>query len=155
MTASRTGNFGLLNIGLANAGVPGLSGQILNGVTAAQLADEIGTEEISFFDSTGNPITHQISGNPGVKVALKTDVQARVGDLIGFFVHSQLNQTGSNAVYTITKLRFGRVMEVVLNGPPAERRIVVQPSLYSDPGVRTDPQAGSSGGLVGQVYLVR
>lgn len=149
------GNFGMLNIGVNNMGVPGLSGQILNGVTATQLADEIGTEEISFFDSAGDPITYQITGNPGVQAAIEPEVEARVGDLIGFFVHSQLVQGGSNAVYTIVKLRFGRVMEVVLTGDPSQRRIVIQPSLYSDPGVRTDPNAGSSGGFVGQVYLVR
>jgi len=149
------GNFGILNIGIGNMGVPGVQGQILYGVTAEQLAQEIGTSEVRFFDDDGNPITHDVTGNPGMQVGMEDAVETRVGDVVGFFVHSQLVDTGSNSVYTITNIRFGRLMEVHLTGKPDERRIRIQPAVYTDPGIITDPDAPSSQGQVGKVLIVQ
>jgi len=149
------GNFGVLNIGIGNLGVPGVEGQILYGVTAEQLAQEIGTSDIQFYDDNGNPLTYEITGNPGMQVGMADAVEARVGDVVGFFIHNQLVDTGSNSVYTIVNIRFGRLMEVHLTGAPDQRRIRIQPAVYTDPGVITDPDAPSSEGQVGKVLIVR
>ena len=149
------GNFGLLNVGLTNMGVPGLRTQILNGITPEEIEEEIGTSELTFVDGAGNPITYEISGNPGMKDGAESAIEVRVGDVIGFFLHSSLVDGGSTATYTMAGLRFGRLMEVHLTGDPDQRRLVVQPVVYTDPGVRTDGQAPSSGGLIGRLVLVR
>ena len=149
------GNFGLLNVGLTNQGVPGLRVQILNGITPEEIEEEIGTSELTFVDGAGNPITYEISGNPGMKDGAESAIEVRVGDVIGFFLHSSLVDGGANAMYTMVDLRFGRIMEVHLTGSPDQRRLVVQPVVYTDPGVRTDDQAPSSEGLVGRLVLVR
>jgi len=149
------GNFGLLNVGTANQSVPGLNGQIQAGITPEDLELEIGTSTISFYDDDGSPTTHQITGSPGVKGGTEPAIEARVGDVVGFFVHSSVSDGGSNASYTIVGIRFGRVMEVVLSGNPDQRRITVQPVIYSGPGVYTAPGAPSSNGMVGQIVLVR
>jgi Flp pilus assembly protein TadG len=149
------GNFGILNVGTLNQGAAALSAQLLNGVTSDDLIAEIGTLALTFKDGAGNPTTYTITGNPGVTGSLEASVQLRVGDLIGFFLHTQLVDTGSNAIYTIVDLRFGRLMEVVLNGNPVDRRIVVQPETYTGPGVITDPDAPSTGGLLGRVLMVQ
>ena len=149
------GNFGLLNIGVTNQGVPGLQVQIGDGITPAELAEEIGTSELSFADESGHPVTYTITGNPGMSNGVECTVQARVGDVIGFFLYSVVVDPGSNATYTIVGLRFGRLMEVHLTGVPEERRVRIQPAVYTDPGVRTDENAPSSGGLIGRVVLVK
>lgn len=149
------GNFGLLNVGNPSQGVPLLREQILNGITPENLEAEIGTSQLTFVAGSGAPITYEITGSPGMKGGVSAAVDARIGDVVGFFVHSALVGTGSNAVYTIVTIRFGRVMEVRLTGSPANRRIRVQPAVWSDPGVQIDPNAPSSGGLVGRIVLIR
>jgi hypothetical protein len=149
------GNFGLLNVGNPNEGVPLLREQIENGITQEDLIAEVGTGELTFVDADGSLITYDITGNPGMKVSLDTSVEARVGDVVGFFVHNAVAETGSNTTYTIVYLRFGRVLEVHLTGAPSQRRIRVQPAVWVDPGVHTDPDAPSSGGMVGRIVLIR
>jgi hypothetical protein len=75
--------------------------------------------------------------------------------VVGFFLHSRVVDAGSNAVFTIVGIRFGRVMEVDLSGSPENKRLVLQPVVYSDDGVRVDPDAPGTGGLVGRVVLVQ
>ena len=146
------GNFGLLNIGTPNQGVPGLANQITNGVSGADLSAEIGQSEITFADADGLPITQSITGSPGIKAGLASTVQQRVGDVVGFFVHSNVVAGGANATYTIVEVRFGRIMDVQLNGN--NKRIVVQPVIYAGGGVRVDDNAPGSDGMVVKLVLV-
>lgn len=149
---SAPGNFGLLNIGTPNQGVPGLADQIENGVSAADMNAEIGT---SLVDFSSGPTTYQITGDPGMKSALQSSFELRVGDVIGFFLHTTVTAQGSNTVYTIVDLRFGRLMDVQLNGNPNSRGVWVQPAVFSGAGVVVSAGASSSGGMVGRLVLAR
>ncbi|MBP7744917.1 MAG: hypothetical protein KA383_02220 [Phycisphaerae bacterium] len=149
------GNFGLLNIGTPNHGVPALEEQILYGVTAADLELEIGTSELTFYDSAGQPTTYNITGTPGLKVGLSDAVEQRIGDVIGFFLHDQVTGNGANAVYRIVDLRFGRVMTIDLHGNPNHKRLLIQPVAYTGPGVVVHHDAPSSNGQVGALRIVR
>ena len=149
------GNFGLLNVGNPNQGVALLCDQLLNGITPEELEAEIGATELAFVDADGNSMTHEITGSPGLKVGTEATAQARVNQIVGFFIHTNVVLGGSNAIYTISQIRFGRVMEVDLTGKPDSRGIVVQPAVWTGPGVRTDPNAPSTGGLLGRLVLVR
>jgi hypothetical protein len=150
-----SGNFGMLNIGIPNLGTPGLSDQILNGVTSEHLEDEVGTSEMTFVDEFGNPVTYDITGNTGFMTSLEPDVEARVGDIIGFFLYDVLVDPGSNATYTISTLRWGRVVGVNLGGPPETRHIAIQPVVYWGDDIRVEPTAQSSNGMVGVLMLLR
>lgn len=149
------GNFGILNVGNPSNGVPLIEQQILHGVTRDDLMREIGQEEIRFIDEDGAPVTHAVSGNPGIKAGMKDALEAKLGEIIGFFVHSEVTGTGSNAVFTIVDIRFGRLMEVDLTGSMKSKRVVVQPVSYAGSIVITAPNAAPTDGMVSQLMLVR
>ncbi len=149
------GNFGLLNIGTPNQGTPALRDQIENGVDPADMEAEIGSSEVTFYDADGSAVTYAITGNPGMKSALESSIESRVDDVVAFFIHDGTTGTGSNTVYNITGIRFGRVMGVSLTGAPSSRGVWLQPVIYGGGGVAVGPDAPSTGGLVGRLVLVR
>ncbi len=149
------GNFGVLNIGTGNQGVDAEIVQILNGVSTEDFEMEIGTSELTFFDEVGSAVSYEITGSPGMESALKSAIGQMVGQVVGFFLHDNVVLSGSNAIYTITEIRFGRVMDIRLTSAPIQRGLYIQPVSYSGGGVRIDPSAPSSGGLVGRIVLAR
>lgn len=149
------GNFGVLNIGVPNQGLPSASTQILNGVTTEELESEVGTSELTFVNEGGEATAYDMTGNPGLMVGVEPDIEARVGDVIGFFLYDILVEDGSNSVYTITTLRWGRVVGVKLVGNPNDRHVAIQPVVYSGNDIRVEPTAQSSSGMVGVLMLLR
>ena len=104
-------------------------------------------------------LVEQVSARGVVEEVERRDHQppladARLGDVVGFFVHSTVVDSGSNTTYTITKIAFARL---VLTGDPdgTGYQVVVQPLVFSDPSVGLDPNAPSSAGMVGRVALVK
>jgi hypothetical protein len=150
-----SGNFGLMNVGTENQGVPAVAAQIENGIAPADLEIETGARELTFFDDGGNPVNYEVTGSPGIDASLVTSLESRLGDVVGFFVHSDVVDSGSNATYTIVRIAFGRVVDVNLTGAHEDRQLLIQPVVYSDPGVKIHPAAEGSHGMVGQVVLVR
>lgn len=149
------GNFGLLNIGTPNQGVPALRDHIENGVPPEDFEAEVGTVVLIFYDDDGDAITYQITGDPGLKVSLQSSIETQVGKVVGFFLHNAVTDNGANTTYTITELRFGRLMEVRLQGPSSQRGLWVQPVSFWGSGVNVSANAPSSGGLVGRMVLAR
>ena len=78
-----------------------------------------------------------------------------MGQVVGFFLHENVVLSGSNAIYTITEIRYGRVMDIRLTGNPNQRGLFIQPVSYTGADVRIDPDAPSTGGLVGRIVLTR
>ncbi len=150
------GNFGLLNL-------PSTSGsdaathkdQIENGVLPEDIEPDVGGPEFTFYDADGGPITYILNGNPGIEVALKDSLDLRIGDVIGFLLHDQATDTGSNTDYHIVGIRFGRLMGHRLTGGPVHQGVWIQPAVYAGNGVRVDKDAPSSGGMMGRLVLVR
>lgn len=147
------GNFGLLNIGAGNNGTPTLRRQIEEGVTPEELEAEIGTSAIDFWDEYGTPITYTIDGTPGLRAALEASLESRVGDVIAVLLHDSVSGTGSSTNFQITGIRFARVLAANLHGNP--KNVWLQPASFTGSGVRTSPAAPSSGGMAGQLVLVR
>jgi Flp pilus assembly protein TadG len=148
------GNFGLLNIGTLNQGAEAMAAQIENGVTGADLQAEVGTSDLVFFDSEGDPLHYHVTGNPGMTTSLTSSVETRVGDVIGFLLHSHVTDVGSNAVYRVVGIRFGRVMGIHLTGNEGQG-LWVQPTTYAGSGVMISESAPSSGGVAGRLVLAR
>lgn len=148
------GNFGLLNIGTPNMGTPALENHIENGVPPEDLEAELGSPVLIFFDD-GNLVTYDITGNPGLVAALASSIESRVGQIVGFFLHNAVVDGGSNTVYTITNMRFGRLMDVRLTDGPTQQGLWIQPVSYVGSDVIIDRSAPSSGGLLGRIVLAR
>ncbi|MCH8241210.1 MAG: hypothetical protein IH897_01210 [Planctomycetes bacterium] len=149
------GNFGVLNIGTGNQGVDTEIDQILNGVSDSEIVAEIGTSDLTFFGEAGASVTYDMTGSPGLEATLKDPISSIIGQEIGFFLHNNVVLSGSNAIYTITQIRYGRVMDIRLTGPPNQRGFFIQPISYAGGDVVISPDAPSSGGLVGRLVLVR
>jgi hypothetical protein len=153
--AEGAGNFGVLNVGTGNQGLQALRDQIINGITADDLEAEVGTSNLTFYDNDGDPVTYDITGSPGMDGGLASAIESIEGQIVGFFVHNNVTEQGANAVYTIVQVRFGRLMDVRLNGNPNSRYLYVQPVSYSGAGVKVSASAPSSDGLMGRVMLAR
>lgn len=146
------GNYGLLNIGNGSMGVPDLRQQIVNGITSEDLIGLTGEPMINLYDGNGAAQTYQVGGSPGIKAGIESAVEARLGDVVGFFLYDCLAGQGAGAEYRIVGIAFGRILEVDLNGN--DKRIIIQPDTYTGSEVMTDPSAPLSA-IAGRVMLVR
>ncbi len=153
------GNFGILHIGSGSLGTSTIVDQIANGISADDLIDMTGEPMIKFYDQVSgepvvfNAVTYDILADPGLKVGMENAMQANMGKKIGFFLYSNVSGTGSNTVFTVVGMRFGRVMRVDLNGN--DKAIVLQPVPYYGPGILTSPYVPSTDRLIGTLQLVR
>lgn len=148
------GNFGMLNIGTGNQGVEAERDQITYGVAPSDFEMEIGTSQLVFSeDGTSND--YDMTGSPGLEATLQSTLGDRIGDVVGIFLHENVILSGSNAVYTITAIRYVRIMDVRLSGPPSGRGVYAQPVSFVGSEISIDPEAPSSGGLVGRLTLAR
>ena len=146
------GNFGLLNIdGSGNAVQVGA--QIRDNISPSELTNEFGTSQIVYYDEGGGAITYSIKGTTGLKASIEFDLEQRVGQVIGFFVHDSVSGNGSNAVFNNVGVRFGRLMDVELNGK--DKWVVVQPVVYTSDAVIVGDGAPSSEGMVVDIQLVQ
>jgi Flp pilus assembly protein TadG len=149
------GNFGTLNIGVPNMGTVTLAEQILHGVTAEQMRSEFGVSDLMFYDVHGQPYTYTCTGNPGLSTTLRNEVEARIGDVVGYFIHQSVAQGGSNCVYVICAIRFGRIMGLHMTGALKNRSIIIQPAPYTSLSIVVDSGAPSANGYVGRAVLVQ
>ena len=153
--AEGAGNFGALNIGISNQGTSEMEQQILYGVTPGQMADEVGTSDLTFYDDSGAPASYDINGNTGLSVGMEDSIVLRIGDVIGHFIHENVTLQGQSATFEVVGIRFGRIMDVDLHGRPDNKRLVIQPMAYTGAGIYVSPEAPSTNGLVGIALLVR
>jgi hypothetical protein len=147
------GNFGIIDFGGGNASV--VQEQITNGIAPADMVDAIGTSDPVYFDEDGNPVTYDIPGQPGMMSSIESALASRIGDVIAFFVHDQVADPGSNAVYHNVGIRYGRLMAVQLTGNPNTRKVAVQPVAYQGSAVSVSESAPSTSGQLGRITLVR
>ena len=150
------GNFGILSFGSGN-GVPPIRDQITNGISKDDFNDVTGEPLIKFYDyDSGDAVSYYITGEPGVKAGLKDAIDAKVGQVIGFFLHDGVSGTGANTVFHVVGMRFGRVMEVDLTGNAnTGKAIIIQPVPFYGSGILTSPNAPSTDQLIAKLQLVR
>ena len=149
------GNFGLLNIGTLDQGIPPIADQIENGVPPADVEAETGSTALTFVNDEGGALTYNITGSPGLDVPLQPSIETRIGDVVAFCLHDLDTDGGSNTVYRITDIRFGRVMDILLQGASFKRGFWIQPVSYAGAGVRISEDAPSTNGLAGRIVLAR
>ena len=84
---------------------------------------------------------------------MEVDLQRNIGKLIGFFVQSYVDFNGTNAIYTLERMVFGRLMSAELTG--GEKGIWIQPVSIVDQGANTTADTPSSNGMIGHIMLAR
>lgn len=146
------GNFGTLNFGGSGSSSE-LVEQIDYGLTPEDIEAAIGSTELNFLDDEGDHITYDIFGNTGISATMEVNLQRYIGKLIGFFVHTDVDFNGSNAIYTLERMVFGRLMSAELTG--GEKGIWIQPVSIVDQGANTTADTPSSNGMIGHIMLAR
>lgn len=149
-----SGNFGLLNINLQNNGANAMAQQIRDGLTYEDILSISGESELRFYTDEGMAVTHIIGGTPGLKASLKDDLESRLGDVIGFFIHQSVAEQGANAEFTTVDIQFGRLMHVNLTGSPQNKVVIVQPAAYIGEDIVVDDDAPQHY-TAGRLRLVR
>src|ERR1700730_7341077 len=119
------GNRGTVDIGTTNNGTNNLTRQILNGLSASDLAPYGG--QLLF-----NQVPLLLDGNPGLSAAIKAPLAAIEGQPRAIPIFSAVSGNGANAVYTIVKFVGVRVLDVKLTGSPTQKHVTVQPCPYTD-----------------------
>jgi len=147
------GNFGILFIGTGKQGTSHIVDQINNGLTKEDLIDITGKPMIEFHDyESGAAVSYDVSGDPGIKAGLGDALH--VGDEIGFFLYSQVVESGSNSVFTIVDMRFGRIMKMDASAGN-DGSTIIQPIPHYGPDIITSPNVPSTDRLIGNLQLVR
>ncbi len=152
------GNFGVLHIG-SGSGTSAIVEQINNGISAEDFTDLTGEPMIKFYDQiSAEPITYgavsyDILGDPGIKAGMGDALETKIGQKVGVFLYSAISGSGANTVYSITGMRFVRVMSVELHG--GDKAIIIQPVPYYGPDILTSPYVPSTDRLIGTLQLVR
>lgn len=149
------GNFGFLNIGNPSQSASVERNQIADGITEAQVLDEFGAEDLTFYDGDGNPVSYIVGGSPGLEVAVESTIEQKIGEVVGFFLHNDYSLSGANATYNITNLVYGVVMDVKLTGSMDSKYFYIQTITYVGSDVIIDPDSPSSDGAIGRIVLVR
>ena len=153
------GNFGVLHIGSGSLGTSTIVNQINNGISGDDFVSMTGERMIKFYNQVSdapvvyNAVSYDISGDPGLKTGMENAMEAKIGKVVGFFIHDGVVQTGSNATFNIVGMRFGRVMSVELHG--GDKAIIIQPVPYYGPDIITSPHVPSTDRLIGRLELVR
>jgi Flp pilus assembly protein TadG len=132
-----SGDYGILNFGADSSGATIPARQMATGITADDLINAIGEPEIRFYDEGGwdeehnveeiEALSYEVDGTPGKKTGpIISAAATQMAKIIGFFVHTDVDATGTNAVYTVVDMQFGRVMAV----DAVQSSIIIQPTLY-------------------------
>ena len=142
------GNFGTLNIGRRNNGVPGLRRQILDGLSPEDLEPYDGKLEL---DAHGEL---QLTGDPGISAGMKDALAAIKGQKRVVPVYSRVTGHGSKSRYTIVQFAGVRIVEVRLTG--SDKRVMIQPAkLTIQGGIPASGTDRKSYNVYSRVHLVR
>lgn len=142
------GNRGTVDIGTQNNGTSFLVSQILNGVSAADLAPYGG--QLIFSNNN-----LQLAGNPGLSAAIQNALNQIYGQPRAIPIFTQVSGPGANAVYTIIKFVGVRVMNVKLSGSPSQKHCWVQPCPFTDATVIPGNVTLTKDSILAPVQLVQ
>jgi Flp pilus assembly protein TadG len=136
-----SGNRGTINIGRPNNSTADLRRQIRDGVTTGDLAYHGGS-----IDFSQGPI--DFTGDPGLSAAIKSDLEAIIGEPRAIVLFTEVSGNGANAVYTCVRFVGVRVCYVKLTGPMSLKRVIVQPTALVDDWIIPGPADTSVPGTI-------
>jgi hypothetical protein len=148
------GNRGTVDIGGANNSTSDLARQILQGVSASDLADPNMAHfngELK-FDGNGQL---ELNGDPGISAGIKDELATIIGRPRIIPIFSQVVGPGNNAQYTIVKFVGIRILDVDLTGSASSKKVMIQPAIVKTRGGIPSTNADSSHFIYSPVWLVR
>jgi len=132
------GNFGTVDIGSSSNSTNDIRRQILEGVSAEDLAYHGGELKL------GADGTLTLEGDPGLSAGFKDALEAIVGQPRAVPLFSEVSGNGNNAEYTIVGFAGIRIMDVKLTGSMDSKYVIAQPAYVVDDAVITRGGASSS-----------
>ena len=143
------GNRGTVDIGSNNNSTADIARQILDGVTAADMAYHNGVLE---FDVNGELF---LNGDTGISAGVKDELAAIKGEPRVIPIFRSVTGPGNNATYTIVKFVGIRIVDVKLTGPASGKRVIIQPAAMATKGVIPSTTTGTSDVVYTPAYLIR
>jgi len=144
------GNRGTVDIGSNNNSTADIARQILEGLSAEDLAHHGGALVL------GEDGTLLLNGDTGVSAGVKDELEAIIGLPRVIPVFSQVSGPGNNAVYTIVEFAGIRIMEVKLTGEMSSKRVIIQPAkVIIRGGIPGTGGTQTSSYIASPVWLVR
>ncbi|MEX2287853.1 MAG: pilus assembly protein TadG-related protein [Planctomycetaceae bacterium] len=128
------GNFGTVDIGNTNNATPDIIRQILDGVSAEDLAYHNGGEDLVLYDEGSS---FDLNGETGLSAGIKSALESIVGECRTVMLFTEVEGPGNNAMFTIVRYVSIKIMKVQLTGNP--KYITVQPSFCLDGSAIIDP----------------
>jgi hypothetical protein len=120
--ANTPGNRGTVDIGNNNNSTRDIARQILQGLTAEDLAPYGGTLQL---DENGELL---LNGDTGISAGVKDELQAIKGQPRIIPIFRDVSGPGNNAWYTIVGFAGVRIMDVKLTGSMNSKRVIIQPA---------------------------
>ena len=137
------GNFGTVDIGPPNNPTPDLIRQILDGVSADDLA-AINGLVLTDEDDDG-VYSKWLNGDTGVSSAISSALEDIIGESRLLPLHRDVMNPGNNAMFEEVGFVGVRIMDVHMTGSLSGRYVVVQPCLVHTPCAVFSPNAPHSG----------
>jgi hypothetical protein len=145
-----SGNWTTLDIGGGDNSTAVLERQILEGVSAEDLAD-LG-RELRLDPTTG---TLDLTADTGISVGMKDALESVVGQPRTIALYDLVTDGGNNMIYRIVGFVGIRVTDLRLTGANARRYVVIQPAYVCDPTAVTDSGIGRSYFVGKPIHLCR
>lgn len=121
------GNFGTVDIGSPNNSTRDIARQILNGISA---------EDLAWFENSelklGSDGTLQLNGDTGLSAGIKDELAAIIGQPRAIPLFTVVSGPGNNAQFTIVGFAGVRIMDVKLTGAMSQKRVIIQPAVLAD-----------------------
>ncbi len=143
------GNRGTVDIGGSNNSTCDIARQILDGVSAQDLADLGKPLE---FDSCGKL---GLNGDTGISAGVKDELAAIKGQPRVIPVFESVSGNGNNADYTIVKWQGIRIMAVKLTGSMSQKHVTIQVAPVLAKGGVPSTTSGTSEYVFSPVVLVK
>lgn len=143
------GNFGTVDIGAWDNSTADIARQILEGVSAEDLAYFGGRLEL------GEDGYVDLNGDTGISAGVKDELAAIKGRARAVPIFREVWGPGDNATFRIVGFVGIRIMHVKLVGAPCRKEVIVQPAYVVDDSALADPRSGTSHFIYRPVQLVR
>lgn len=143
------GNRGTVDIGSNNNSTSDIARQILEGISASDLAYHNGSLE---FNSQGKLY---LNGDTGISAGVKDELASIIGKPRIIPIFESVCGNGNNAMYTIVKWQGIRIMAVKLTGSMSQKHVTIQVAPVLTKGVIQSTTTGTSQYVYSPVVLVR
>jgi hypothetical protein len=146
------GNRGTVNIGVSNNSTSIVVGQILNGISPAQMAFYPNSQIT--FDSTGHIA---MTGNTGISAGFKSALSSIVGQKRMIPLFDSCSGNGNNAVYEVCAFVPVEICYCNLTGSMSSKCLIVQPCTMFTGGTlpRTSSGTTTSYYIYSPIHLVQ